>query len=71
MMQILAQPWKIMAVGFLLLLFGFVVPLLMVLDVIKTTFLLGFLSHAASVAGLLLGLVGLAWYGLAGRSKRQ
>ena len=48
--------------GFLLVLFGFVAPFLMVLRVIPSSFWLSFLSHAASVSGLFLGLVGVSSY---------
>jgi hypothetical protein len=39
---------------------GVALPLLMVLDVIQPTFLLGFIAFAASVGGLFLGLYGSA-----------
>jgi hypothetical protein len=43
-------------------LFGFVGPFLMVLNVIPSSFWFSFLSHAASVSGLFLGLIGAANY---------
>lgn len=49
-------------IGFLLVLFGFVAPFLMVLDVIPSSFWLSFLSHGASVGGLFLGLIGVSTY---------
>jgi len=51
-----------MLIGFVLVLFGFVAPLLMVLKVIQSTFLLNFLAYGASIGGLLLGTIGAAWY---------
>jgi len=45
-------------IGFVLVLLGFVMPLLMVIDVIPTNLVLSLLSHAASVTGLILGLLG-------------
>jgi hypothetical protein len=56
------QPLELIAVGFFLVLFGCTVPFLMVVRVIETSFFLSFLSYAASVAGMLLGLVGAATY---------
>jgi len=45
-----------------LVLLGFVLPFLMVIQVVEATFFLSFLSHGASVSGLLLGMVGAALY---------
>lgn len=53
---------KILALGFVLVLFGAVAPVLMVIRVVEPSFLLSFLSFGASVAGLLLGIVGIAFY---------
>jgi len=47
-------------VGFVLLLLGFVFPVLMVAEIIATTFWLSFVSHGASVTGLAMGLFGVA-----------
>jgi hypothetical protein len=56
------DPRAILAVGFLLVLFGFVAPFLMVMQAIQPSFALSFVSHAASVSGLFLGLIGAATY---------
>ncbi len=56
------RPLELILLGFVLVLLGFVLPLLMLLGAIRSTFLLNFLSYAASVAGLLLGIVGGAMY---------
>lgn len=55
----LNEPRKLIYVGFLLLLFGWIAPLFMALQVIEPTFLLGFVSYGANVAGLVLGLLGI------------
>jgi hypothetical protein len=65
------SPLKIIAVGFVLVLLGFLIPVLMVLHIIESNFVLAFFSHGASVAGLLLGLVGTALYRSLDKSKRQ
>ncbi|MGQ9599570.1 MAG: hypothetical protein ACUVWZ_09155 [Anaerolineae bacterium] len=56
------HPKAILALGFVLVLFGVIAPLLMVLKVIEPSFWLSFLSFGASVAGLFLGLIGTAFY---------
>jgi hypothetical protein len=56
------DPRAIVVLGFFLVLFGFVAPFLMVMGTIPPSFALSFLSHAASVSGLFLGLIGAAWY---------
>jgi hypothetical protein len=56
------SPKKLIAIGFILVLIGFIVPLLMVGKIIETSFALGFISYGASVVGLFLGLLGAAAY---------
>ncbi|MBC8262895.1 MAG: hypothetical protein H8E47_02060 [Anaerolineales bacterium] len=63
------HPWKIIAIGFVLVLFGFLAPFLMVLKVIEASFVLSFISHGASVSGLLLGIIGAAMYSRLGKGK--
>ncbi len=53
---------KIILVGFLLVLVGFVGPVLMVLRLVPASLTLSFISHTASVGGLFLGLAGGAMY---------
>ena len=43
-----------------LLLFGWVMPFLMVIHVVESTFFLNFLSWGASVGGLYLGVMAVA-----------
>jgi hypothetical protein len=52
------SPWKLIGIGFVLVVLGFVLPLLMVIDVIPTSLLLSLVSHGASVSGLILGIAG-------------
>ncbi len=58
----LLQPKRMLIIGAFLVIFGVVVPFLMVLRLIETTFWLSFLAYAASVAGLLFGVIGAAMY---------
>jgi hypothetical protein len=61
------HPKHLLVFGFLLVVFGFLAPLLMVGHVIETSFFLGFVSYGASVAGLLLGMLGAASYSRANK----
>ena len=56
------HPKRIIAIGFVLVLLGFVIPLLMVIKVIETSFDLIFISQAASVSGVFLVIIGAAMY---------
>jgi len=65
----MTNPKRLILIGFLLVLFGFIVPWLMVLDFVKTTLWLSFLVYGAQVSGLILGIMGAAM--LAGAKKKQ
>ena len=54
------NPTRILVIGFFMVLFGFVGPFLMVLDILPTTFFLSFLSYGSSIGGLFLGIIGTA-----------
>ena len=56
--MIAEHPEKLIFIGFLLVLLGFALPVLMVIDVVKATLFLSFLAHGASTSGLFLGLMG-------------
>jgi membrane associated rhomboid family serine protease len=56
------NPRAMIAIGFVLVLLGFVVPLLMVTRIIESNLALSFISHGASVGGLFLGILGGALY---------
>jgi hypothetical protein len=49
-----------MVIAFVLLLVGALLPFLMVLRILQPSFALSFLSYAASLVGLVLGLIGVA-----------
>jgi hypothetical protein len=65
------NPWKIIALGFILVLLGFLVPMLMIVQAIEASLFLSFASHVASVAGLFLGIVGASAYSRRGKHKRR
>ena len=56
------NPNYIILLGFFLVFMGFLLPFLMVLRIIEPNFPISFLSFTSSVAGLYLGLIGLALY---------
>jgi hypothetical protein len=62
---------KIIFIGFLMVLFGFIVPFLMVIKVMEASFFWGFLSYGVSVAGLFLGLIGASLYVRVHRKPRD
>lgn len=51
----------LLIIGGLLAVTGVVLPLLMVIKVLPSTFFLAFFSHGASVTGVFLGIIGVAW----------
>ncbi|HEX5836834.1 MAG TPA: hypothetical protein VFY26_03320 [Anaerolineales bacterium] len=56
------SPRFLLFLGLFLMVLGIVLPFLIVIRVLESTFLLNFFSWGASVAGLALGMVGFAMY---------
>jgi len=56
------SPLKLILIGFVLAVAGVVLPFLMVLHIIESTFFLNFFSYGASLVGIFLGLIGSASY---------
>jgi hypothetical protein len=56
------RPIEFIGIGFILVTTGCTVPFLMVLQVLEASFLLSFIAYAASVGGLMLGVIGAANY---------
>ncbi len=56
------NPLALIVIGFFLVLAGMVIPWLMVLNYIESTYFLNFFAFAASFLGLMLGLIGAAYY---------
>ena len=56
------QPIRLILIGFVLLVLGVGFPLLMMIQVIESTFWLNFLSFGMQVAGLFLGFIGGTTY---------
>ena len=60
--KVMNSPGFLLGIGVLLMLLGIVLPFLMVIKVLESTFFLNFFSWGASVAGLALGTIGFAMY---------
>jgi hypothetical protein len=56
------SPLKLIAIGFVLLVLGALLPFLMILDMIRSTLLLNIISAICSIGGLTTGFIGLASY---------
>ena len=63
------DPKILLGVGFLLLVIGVVLPFLMVLKYIPSTFFLDFFSYGASFLGLIIGMIGAM--SLVARSRKR
>ena len=56
------SPTKMIVIGGGLLLIGVVLPLLMVMKFVESTFFLNFFAYIASTAGFFMGLIGAMSY---------
>jgi hypothetical protein len=56
------SPLRIILIGFVLVVLGVVLPFLMVLHILESTFFLNFFSYGSSLFGLILGIIGAAMY---------
>lgn len=54
------SPRLLLGLGLSLMLLGVILPFLMVIHLIESTFFLNFFSWGASVVGLALGMIGVA-----------
>jgi hypothetical protein len=56
------RPAYLMIIAFILLLAGWMLPFLMVIHVLPSTFFLNFFSYTISTIGLIVGVVGAVLY---------
>jgi F0F1-type ATP synthase membrane subunit c/vacuolar-type H+-ATPase subunit K len=70
-MKKFSGPFTLIGIGFALVMIGFIIPLLMVMQVLQSTFFLNFLGYAASISGLMLGIIGTAMYASYNRKNRK
>ena len=61
-MPMINSPRLLLLLGVAMMLLGIVLPFLMVIKVLESTFLLNFFSWGASVAGLAFGTIGFAMW---------
>jgi hypothetical protein len=61
----------LVAIGFVMVLLGAILPFLIVMQIIPSTLFLNFFSYIMSVAGLFLGVTGLAFVVRYQKSKRK
>lgn len=54
------RPLYILMLGFVLVLLGAILPFLMVMRILNSTFFLNFFSYGVSIVGLFLGIIGSA-----------
>ena len=54
------SPRLLLGLGLFLMILGIVIPFLIVIRVLESTFFLNFFSWGASVAGLFMGIIGVA-----------
>jgi uncharacterized membrane protein len=64
----LNSPRFLLGLGLFLMILGIVLPFLIVIKVIPSTFFMNFFSWGASVAGLSLGMIGFTMYS---RNRRE
>ena len=60
--DLMNSPRLLFSLGLILMLLGIILPFLMVIHVLESTFFLNFFSWGASVAGLSFGTIGFAMY---------
>lgn len=53
---------RYIVIGFFFVLIGAILPFLIVLDFLPSTFFLNFLAYGLSTAGIFLGVIGVATY---------
>ena len=56
------SPLQMMVLGFVLLVIGVVIPFAQILRLLEPNLFLSFAGYFASVAGLAIGVIGLAMY---------
>jgi len=54
------SPRLLLSLGLILMLLGVILPFLMLMHILESTFFLNFFSWGASVGGLFLGIIGVA-----------
>lgn len=66
----LLRPRNMIIIGFIFSLTGVILPLLMVIQVLPSTYFLNFFSYTISLIGLFMGIIGAASYIRTHRRKK-
>jgi hypothetical protein len=61
-MKMLNSPRLLLTLSVVLMLLGIILPFLMVIQILESTFFLNFFAWGASVAGLAFGTIGFAMW---------
>ena len=70
-MKKFSGPFTLIGIGFGLVILGFIIPRLMVMQVLQSTYFLNFLGYVASISGLMLGIIGTSMYASYSRKNRN
>lgn len=65
------SPLQLILLGFILLVIGFILPFLMVLQILESTLLLNFVAYLASLFGLIIGVIGIVTYTQAQKKNKD
>lgn len=68
--MIFAHPKRLFVIAVFLMVFGVIMPFLMVIHLVESTFFLNFLSYGVLMLGLLLGIVSVAMQNV-GQNKKD
>jgi hypothetical protein len=63
------RSYRFLVIGFFMVLAGVILPFLMVLRILESTFFLNFFSYTISTLGVFLGIIGTAMYVRENRRK--
>lgn len=55
-----ARPKLTVFIGFIMMLLGVILPFLMVIKLLESTFFLNFFSYTLSLLGMVVGIIGIA-----------
>jgi hypothetical protein len=65
------DPRILLGIGFVLMLLGVILPILMIMKLLVSTFFLNFFSYGASLVGLFLGMLGVMSIVARSRNRRR
>ena len=63
------SPRWMMIIGFALMVLGVILPILMIMKILESTFFLNLLSYMSSFFGVILGITGTIFYVVRNRNR--